>query len=123
MGFPKKQKKFRHIIHVYVPEEFQGDVEEAQKIAKREGESLSQKTVKFWVDYKKLHAHGNPQTLLPKFGIQTKITQQCEYPGCSLTAAFECVPTSPLAKPKVFYCKEHREHAEQNRLLKKSKKL
>ena len=66
---------------------------------------------------------GNSQTVLASFGVQTKITQQCEYPGCKEVACFECVPNSPLAKPKVFYCKEHREHAERNRLLKKSKKL
>ena len=123
MGFPKKEKKFPHILHVYIPEEFQKDVDEAQKIAKREGESLSQKIVKYCVDYKNLHGHGNPQTLLPKFGVQIEIIQQCEYPDCQEIACFECVPNSPLAKPKVFYCKEHREHAERNRLLKKSKQL
>ena len=66
---------------------------------------------------------GNPQIQITKFGVQTEITQQCEYPGCSSIAAFECVPNSPLAKPKVFYCQKHYEHARVNRLLKKSKQL
>jgi len=66
---------------------------------------------------------GNPQVQITKFGVQTEITQQCEYPDCSLTAAYECVPNSPLAKPKVFYCESHFEHAEQNRLLKAHKRL
>lgn len=66
---------------------------------------------------------GNSQTILASFGVQTKITQQCEHPSCSLIAAYQCIPNSPFAKPKVFYCKKHHEHADQNRLLKSSKRL
>ena len=66
---------------------------------------------------------GNPQTSLQSFGVQTKITQECEYPNCREIATYECAPTSPLAKTKVFYCKKHHRHAQDNRLLKSSKRL
>jgi hypothetical protein len=120
MGFPKKDKKFPHILHVYIPEAFQKDVDEAQKIAKREGESLSQKIVKYCVDYKNLHGHGNPQTLLPNFGVQKKIAQQCEYPRCSEVAVY-----ADFARHggTVYQCKTHHVHALENNLLKGSKRL
>jgi len=58
---------YKDKIMLYVPPEKKNVIEEAQKIAKREGESLSQKFVKFCENYVQKHAHGNPQTLLPTF--------------------------------------------------------
>jgi len=66
---------------------------------------------------------GNPQTLLHSFGVQTKITQQCQYPNCEEIATHECIPNSPYAQKKVFYCQKHHDHAKESRLLKASKRL
>ena len=66
---------------------------------------------------------GNPQSMLTSFGVQTKIMQQCQYPNCHEIASYECVPDSPYAQKKVYYCQEHRDHAKENRLLKASKRL
>ena len=63
---------------------------------------------------------GNSQTVLPSFGVQTKITQQCEYPHCVNAAKFE---DTARHGGKIFFCQQHHEHAVENRLLKKSKQL
>ena len=86
MGFKKQQKKFRHIIHMYVPIKSQDKVEEAQKILERENSSLSQFCVAKLEEYANLHREGNPQTLISRFGAEPSLTcYRCQNKFPSLT--------------------------------------
>lgn len=105
MGF-KKEKKFKHILHVYIPEEFQSFVEEAKKICDREGESLSKKVVEFCCNYANLHRHGNPQTLMESY-TQEKLDnspKKCDIPECGSNAVYRCKTVFPI-KPVKNLCK------------------
>jgi len=121
MGF-KKEKKFRHILHVYIPEDSQSLVEEAKMICEREGESLSKKIVDFCADYAALHRHGNPQMLMDKF-IQEKLdTTICQMDSCDNKAEYLCFSAFPYGKD-VKLCNQHRIDEERKGNVRGSKKL
>jgi len=123
-GFPHKEKKYPEQFKLYVPAESRLIVKEAKEIARREGESLSQKFIKFCQDYVRLHGEGNPQTLL-KFGTQSKLVQ-CQHPNCNETAEHQAFTK---AKTKILLCNAHLEVMVNkgvvvgHRLLKASKRL
>ena len=85
LGFPKKSKKHPEKIDVYVPVEFQAQVEKTREILHRENSSLSEHAVKEWVKYGALHAHGNPQKLL--FNKQQSDPVKCA--ACDNPARFK----------------------------------
>jgi len=102
MGFKKEGKKFKRVLHVYVPDEFQPIVEEAKKICEREGESLSRKIVEYCCNYANLHRHGNPQTLMESF-TQKKLSGPVMCDNCGKEAVYRCRTVFPV-KPVKNLC-------------------
>ena len=121
MGF-KKEKKFRHILHVYIPEDSQSLVEEAKTICEREGESLSKKIVDFCADYANLHRHGNPQTLMEKFTQEKLDNTICQMDGCGNKANYLCFSAFPYGNDMKL-CNQHWIDEERKGNISGSKKL
>ena len=80
-GFKHNQKKHPRKFMVYVPDEYQDIVTKAKQIMEREGQSLSQKFVKFCADYVHLHGPGNPQLLVTSFFGESQLKTKCHCGG------------------------------------------
>jgi len=116
----RNTKKYPNIFHLYVPDGSLTTVEKTKEIADREGESLSQKFIKFCVNYNRLHGHGNPQTLMEKFTDIPKTKTICDHQGCEEPAIFEVWAHN---KWHGYLCSLHRQRNNEARLLKRWKKL
>jgi len=76
-GFQHKQKKRPFHLSLYIPVEYQEAVKKAQKILRREEDSLSHRVCLMCEDYVRLHSHGNPQKLLFQETIKAPV-KKCE---------------------------------------------
>jgi len=122
LGFKKEGKKFKRVLHVYVPDNLQPLVEEAKKICQREGESLSKKIVEFCCSYTSLHRHGNPQTLIEKFTQQKIDDSICQMEGCNQKAKYMCYSSAPYGKDRKL-CTHHMFVEKRRNNLRKINKL
>lgn len=122
-GFQKHTKKHPQRFQLYIPIDYQLVVEEAKKIADREGESLSQKFCRYCSEYVRVHGDGNPQLLMANFvDSQLLEKKKCDFPRCDKDAVCIGYPKPP-GNPKVYLCEAHKQHALQNGLLKSFKPL
>lgn len=123
---PNPKSKTSHQYSMKIRQEWEIEFNAMKEICSRNGLALNQEIYERAVrPFLRDHnwPPGNSQTQLPSFGVQTRITQQCEYPRCQEIALYEVVPNSLYAKPKVFYCQKHYEDAKEKRLLRFSKRL